>query len=364
MFQPSTYSLTIRKRRMPPQPTTSTDVVLEEATDLQDLEALRSEWAGLWARCPTATPFQSPAWLIPWWQCLGRGDLWTLALRHDDRLVGLAPLFIYPETRGSFARTVRVLGTGNTDYLDVLVEPDFEAVGLASFFRHLDRHRERWDGCDFQHLRADSPLLDAPVPARWSDEVTVQEACPVLTLPERIEEQRERIPAGFLKKLRYYRRRAEREGTVAFESACEENLERLFGAFLRIHSARWAEQDESSVLAGDAVRRFHACAIGALLDSNRLRLYALRLDGQIVASYYGFTHRKRHYYYLGGFDPAFSRLSLGHQIVHHAMREAIREGVHTFDFLRGQEPYKYRWGAEDRLNRRRRIRHTPRSTGG
>ena len=39
------------------------------------------------------------------------------------------------------------------------------------------------------------------------------------------------------------------------------------------------------------------------------------------------------------------------------VRERHREiGREAFDFLRGEEGYKYRWGAQDRGNRRRVIR--------
>ena len=35
--------------------------------DEAGLEALAPEWWELWRRCPAATPFQSRAWLLPWW---------------------------------------------------------------------------------------------------------------------------------------------------------------------------------------------------------------------------------------------------------------------------------------------------------
>jgi GNAT acetyltransferase-like protein len=74
----------------------------------------------------------------------------------------------------------------------------------------------------------------------------------------------------------------------------------------------------------------------------------MRLADRIVASFHGFTHpeagKKRGYYYLGGFDPAFAQLSVGMLMIDHAVRDAIRDGAVKFDFLRGREAYKYRWG--------------------
>jgi CelD/BcsL family acetyltransferase involved in cellulose biosynthesis len=72
------------------------------------------------------------------------------------------------------------------------------------------------------------------------------------------------------------------------------------------------------------------------------------LDDRIIAALYGFEFRGRIFYYLGGFDPQFSKLNPGTLIIGHAIEEAIRDGANEFDFLRGQEKYKYAWGAKER----------------
>jgi CelD/BcsL family acetyltransferase involved in cellulose biosynthesis len=84
-----------------------------------------------------------------------------------------------------------------------------------------------------------------------------------------------------------------------------------------------------------------------------LRLYGLRLGGAAVAALYAMQAHGRAYYYAGGFDPALGALSPGTMAVGHAIEEAVREGCREFDFLRGREGYKYRWGAEDRPTYRR-----------
>jgi CelD/BcsL family acetyltransferase involved in cellulose biosynthesis len=63
-------------------------------------------------------------------------------------------------------------------------------------------------------------------------------------------------------------------------------------------------------------------------------------------------------YYLGGFEPAYARASVGALVVAHALAEAQRHGAREFDFLRGREPYKYAWGAQDRPLLRLRLYHS------
>lgn len=63
----------------------------------------------------------------------------------------------------------------------------------------------------------------------------------------------------------------------------------------------------------------------------------------------------RAYGYLSGFDPAYAFESPGTILLDHAIREAAREGCSEFNFLRGQEPYKYAWRAKDRWTSKRII---------
>jgi CelD/BcsL family acetyltransferase involved in cellulose biosynthesis len=93
-----------------------------------------------------------------------------------------------------------------------------------------------------------------------------------------------------------------------------------------------------------------------------LRLHALRLDGAVIAALYALADRpgrgdRRVYFYLGGFDPDRAALSPGALLVGHAIEAAVREGAVAFDFLRGQEAYKRRWGARDTPTYCRRLRH-------
>ena len=68
---------------------------------------------------------------------------------------------------------------------------------------------------------------------------------------------------------------------------------------------------------------------------------------------------RRLYFRISGFDPGLERLSPGMLLVGHAIGEAIAEGFAVADFLRGQERYKYLWGAQDTPCFRRRPQPPP-----
>ncbi|HWE93540.1 MAG TPA: GNAT family N-acetyltransferase [Tepidisphaeraceae bacterium] len=338
--------------------------VVEEITTVDALERLSQEWSALWAEDMRATPFQSPEWLIPWWRHVGRGTLWVLALRDrsaSGRLVGVVPWYVFVEP-DTTKRQIFPFGIATTDYLDGVFAAGWEARCVEAALAHLDAHSGRWDECELPQLRPRSPLLSQPAPTGWTDTMEESDPCPAVALAATSDGPAAPLPRSIVQNLAYYRRRAQRAGLLRAEVAHDGNLQELFEAWFRLHGARWSVRDQAGVLSGDAVRRWHADALPGLLALGALRLHALRLDGKIIAVCHvlasdGRRHERAHYYYLGGFDPEYSALSPGTLLVGHAIDEAVREGADVFDFLRGREAYKYRWGARDRRTYRRRLRH-------
>ncbi|WP_448203265.1 GNAT family N-acetyltransferase [Azospirillum sp. sgz302134] len=300
------------------------------------LEALAAPWAGLWRRVPDATPFQHPAWLIPWWRAFAHGDLWVLGLYRRVRLVGVLPLYREGDR-------LLPVGVGVTDLLDALVEPDVPLAPVLAAIPGLT-------GCgtvEFPALPPWSPLLRLDPPPGWSAEGGASDVCPVLPLPPTAGSLEAVLPAGQLRNLRHTARRAERAGGVTVETATPHTAGGMLEDLFRLHAARWSSRGEPGVLADPAVQSFHRAAVPALAQAGLLRMHRLRIGGRLAAVHYGLGDGRRSYYYLGGFDPDFAPQGPGVLAVGHAIAEALREGAAEFHFLRGREPYKYRWGAMD-----------------
>ena len=264
--------------------------------------AFENEWRELHEACPVATPFSSPEWLSPW-------PLEIVTVRRKGRLVALAAL-------GPMEQS---------DYRDVLA---------------LDRDAANrlWDQlppCVLDELPPDSPLLEgrSAEDASW---------CPFVAL------DRLRLPSKLEKNLRLQRRKLEAVGG-AFELATatqtDEYLEALFG----LHTDRWRGE---GVLGQAAIREFHSKVAPAFATRGWLRFHGIRISGELRAVLYAFAHRGRIYYYLSGFDAALEPYGPGNLLIHAATQHGLAQGDTVFDFLRGTEPYKYRWGAENRINRR------------
>jgi CelD/BcsL family acetyltransferase involved in cellulose biosynthesis len=279
------------------------------------LDAIRAEWLDLYNRCPDAPPFLHPAWLTAWWHSFGSCPLRVVEVRRGGTLDALAVCYEY-DGRLVFA------GNGISDRLGILAADEDAAAELIT---RLATHR-----LDLQEIPAGSPLLQLPH--------TECSVCPVADtaapVPDRLEK-------NLQQQLRYLHA----ESDVQFDiSGSPAALDALF----RLHEMRWRGKAEPGVLSDPAVICFHRRAAAGLAQAGLLRMHTLSVNGTVIAVVYGFARSGTMHYYLGGFDPAWQRFSPGSLLIRHAITFARDGGDTWFDFLRGGEPYKYRWGATDR----------------
>src|SRR5205823_1558429 len=130
---------------------------------------------------------------------------------------------------------------------------------------------------------------------------------------------------------------------LEIETAAKDDLDGGMEALFRLHQRRWRGRGLPGQFASGRVRAFHREVAQQCATRGWLRLHTLRLDGRIQAVLYCFHYGGGGYYYLGGFEPELARYSPGTVLTAHAIRSAIDEGAREFDFVRGDEPYKYVW---------------------
>ncbi|MER9952000.1 GNAT family N-acetyltransferase [Mesorhizobium sp. M0047] len=317
----------------------------EVIDDPTALAALEPHWWRLWASSRTATPFQSPAWLLAWWEAFAPGELATIAVWRDEDLAGLAPL--YRERAISGSRLLPV-GISLSDYLDILCLPGIE-MAVAGIIADVVAKIE-WSQWILPDLPADAAGLAISHPAMEASEAVNHAACPVLAIAgdDRLAGC---VPSRRRRQLRRAYRAACGCGRVSVWPA--QNDPRLFlDHLVRLHGARWAGYGDG-VLNGPNVKEFHSHALPPLAAHGLVRCWLIAIDDQVIGAYYGFHHRQRAYAYLGGFDPDYAEVSPGAILIGHAITEALREGASEFDFLRGREAYKYSWGAVDQWTKHR-----------
>ena len=78
-----------------------------------------------------------------------------------------------------------------------------------------------------------------------------------------------------------------------------------------------------------------------------VQLHFLSVGGRRIAAGILVADGDRLMFYNAGSDPEARELSPGVILAARCIQLAIEQGMRRFDFLRGNEPYKYEWGAAD-----------------
>jgi CelD/BcsL family acetyltransferase involved in cellulose biosynthesis len=324
--------------------------------NLRELVHLQPAWEELLSASPMASIFSTWEWLVPWWRAFGGCQKLIVLAFYDSRssLVGLAPLeLIVRRKAGIRLKIIRLMGdgSGDSDNLDVLVRPGFEAHVTSAFFKFIQKEFHLWDICELNRLpeasTAGRQVLHHVEANDWPHLFTVHPRSAVI-LPETWECYQNMLSSKERGKINYLSRRLEKKYEVRFYRCTRSSdlsfcLESLF----ELHQKRWEQQGDLGAFCSVARRGFYHEMSHLLLERGRLQFWLLELEGKSVAALFGFRYRDTVYALQEGFDPSHSADSVGYVLRAHMLKQLIAAGVRRYDFLAGNNPSKARWGARE-----------------
>lgn len=309
---------------------------------LHGLEAVDpARWLALLDQAPSRSVFMTPAWQREWLGAFGAGRPVRVLTVSDtgEALAGLLPL--YEEEPGLW----RIVGGIEvSDYLDLIAAPGRDEEVWEAVLQHRAAERDTWHLRGVRAASATAARLPALAPAHGlRAEVEREERCPVLELPDSWDTYLGRLSGKDRHELRRKMRKLENElpeVRVRNVSAPAE-LDAALGEFLRLH--RQSRTGKAKFM-DERMERFFRAGLGALAEQGWVRLWLLESAGTAVASFICTEYGGSVGLYNSGFDPAHSKLAPGIVLLGHVIRDAIERRIPLFDFLRGDEPYKYAFG--------------------
>ncbi|HWE53182.1 MAG TPA: GNAT family N-acetyltransferase [Bryobacteraceae bacterium] len=309
-------------------------IALEVIEDRDRLRNFEPEWIEFTRRRVPDNPFQRCEWLMTWWSHFGSGAPRVMVFRHGQEMAGILPCFLH-EWNGR--RQMTLQGSGVSDYLDPLFDSEHAGEIVRQIRTELAR-RADWDLCDWQDLSRGTPLA-------CLGEVIDETPCSAITIDQPFDAYFAGRPKDLKRNLRGDRRKAEATGYVTFEAAATADPE-LLDALIELHGARWARLGQAGMIESNGSEPFLRDVAERFAASGGLRFFALRFAGRIVAVVLAFCGRTTIFGYLSAFDPRYEEFGFGRELLLQALRYGNEHGYRRWDFLRGEEPYKFSWGAE------------------
>jgi CelD/BcsL family acetyltransferase involved in cellulose biosynthesis len=311
-------------------------------------DTLKDEWDSLLHPERSTDFFMSLAWQRTWWQHLGRGNLAVVAIRDDNgKLIGLGPWFIEEVDNQCMVRTIGCQDV--SDYLSALAKPGFESPVFSTLFEYMhSSEAPLWDNFALCSIPQDNPTLTLlPQIAEGFGLVTSTEqedVCPIIYLPDDYEGYLEQLDKKQRHELRRKRRRAEENGVSCYIVGPEHDLNAEIEAFFALMAT--SSPDKADFLTKPGHKEFFRAIGREMFDAGILQLMFLLIENQRVAAMWQFAYQDRMMLYNSGLNQsAFPSLSPGVVLLTFSIEEAVQRGFKIYDFLQGDEEYKYRMGS-------------------
>ena len=326
-------------------------------------------WNALVEQSVADTPFSRYEYLSEWWKTRGGGEwksaeLVLVSASENDQLIGIAPLFI-AEYDGQQA--VLLIGSIEiSDYLDLIVrEADLSRFlsGLVDFlassspFDTAQGRPDNWSAIDWYNL-PDNSLTLAALKAEsdkrgWTYHEEIYRPTPRIALNGSFEDYLSRIDKKQRHEIkRKMRRAAESDLNVRFHVVDKDaNIEAEMDSFFHL----MLQDPNKALFLRDSMRDQMTSTIRAAFDQNYLWLAFLEVDGVKVAASLNFDYKNKLWGYNSGVSRAHMELSPGWVLLGHVIQWCCENGRHEFDFMRGDEDYKYRFGGVNKYVMRARV---------
>lgn len=315
--------------------------------------AMKDEWNALLERSITNVPFLRYEYLDAWWQTLGGGE-WSqaelvliTAQGDDNRLIGIAPFFFVPDYQGR--PCLHLLGAIEvSDYLDLIVSPQDLPAFLNALLDYLSKSPiPAWQTLEWYNVPDTSPTLPllekAAAQRGWGFHMQVYKPSPYIPLPGNWET----YLAGIDKKQRHEVRRKIRrlEGSgldVRWYTVQDaDTLESEIEDFLQLMQ----QESQKADFLTDAMREHMRMTARFAFEADILHLSFLEIDGKKAAVKFCLDYDNRLMAYNSGLGNAFAEYSPGWVLLAYELQWANENGRAELDFMRGDEEYKYRFGA-------------------
>lgn len=319
---------------------------------LEDPGALTGhDWTPLVDQDPEATVFHTPRFLELYREGFGAAYLQVAMVRRDERPVAAAAL----DLRDGVLTWLG--GFDVTDYMGPVGSPEHRRWAARELMEAIAARRD-WSRADLAGMPTKGKWLAALAEAAdgvgLPAVVEPSEVAPFVRLPDSYEDYLAELEA----KLRHEIRRKDRRlraahPDVRLVDSTPETIGGDLDRFVELHRGSRGEKGRF-MLRG--MELFFRRLASALLEEGTFRLSFLETQGVKIAGAVGFRWRDRFLLYNSAYDHAYAGVAPGMVLVAELIRSAIEEGRRGLDMLKGDLPYKYRFGARARSVSRLRLR--------
>ena len=332
--------------------TRSGSLTLTVCSTSEELGAVRDEWEALAAGVEPAGIFATAAWHECWLRHIAPDATPAVAAMRNPSgsLVAVAPLCHWPSRNlGLTIPTLRFTGreVASGDYLDLVAAPDARVEATSLLLDHLAAALRRGAlvllGEIIRGGATDEALSDWIEREGFLVHRQEERQCPYFALAPTFDDYLGRLSSKTRAHLRRKARRIEDEADIEIRRLTSpgESADALPELF-RLHALRWQNRGEAGNFTRPGFKEFITDLVRRPPASIRPNVYLMIQRDRAIASLLVFHTSRVAMHYQGGWDPSTDVAKHSPLLVltSRSISDAIDARLSTFDFLRGDEPYK------------------------
>lgn len=270
-----------------------------------------------------------------------------LAVEEDGNLLGVLPLALRRgRMRDACLRVLGFSGETQSDRNDLIASPSDAGRVLEALNEPFLSSQSQADLVLLNNIPGGSPLRP------WLNSQSGQRkwestSLPYLNLLGSYEELEKTWRKSHRGDVRRQTRRLKELGELKLRKIEDEKEgAHWLDEFFTVHGARWRMKGHGQSSQTKQARKFYERLIDLMWAEGALHLSNLELDQKPISYHFGFLWRGRLHFYKPTFRPEYAGYSPGKVHVAFLLQEGFRQGWEVFDFLLGEEAYKYKWGSE------------------
>lgn len=277
-----------------------------------------------------------------------------LCATEAEQLKGIAPFrIVHKHIMGPLSyRIIEYLTNGETDYSGFILKEEANQC-LSQFLTHLFSQKN-WDFIYLPDLPQSSKTLELIKKTRGIPSFTIKKGhiCPYITIPDSKEKLLANANPKFQKKLRKQLRKLERDhGKTELKQYYEMcSLEDAIKILIKLHQQRWVSKGQPGRFCSQKSINMTLLTARYFAEKGWLRIYFLKLGDRVVAVELNLEYGGKMYCHLKGFDPDYSKYSVGNLLTLKVLEECVEKKIREYDFMQGDEDYKFKWTSKYRRN--------------
>ena len=320
-------------------------------TDLKEFKSLAGVWDNLLQKCgDESSIYLTHEWLFTWWQHFGKGKKLNILLVEKERhVIAIVPL-MKTEYKALFIRfhILETIGATNYNYIGI-IPPENRQEAMAALLPHLEKALSSNLVLKLSHVPDDSQVLDLlrrQVALLSNDlfmQVRVVTLAPYILLTETWEEYFRSISRKRRAILRQALRLLENSHTVELQEYTADSLDDGLSEFFDLHQRRWQSVNIKSAFSNPKMQEFYRDVSSHFLKRGWLHFSCLMVDNKVASALWSFIYNRKFYAATVARDTSYVKYSVGHLHYMYLIKDAIKKHLREFDFLQGEEPYKFYW---------------------